>query len=323
MKEIGGYFGLELNETGEFHHDALKLNTARNCLEYVLRARTYRKIYIPYYSCPVLLEPIEKCQIAYEYYFINEELDPIFDKSLSKGEGFLYINYFGLKQNTVELLARRFGERLIVDNSQAFFSNRIDNIDTFYSARKFFGVADGSYLYTDQRINEDFEQDVSYPRMLFLLKRLDLSAQEGYSEFKDNERRLNNSSIKKMSSITERILGSIDYDKISASRKENYRYLECRFSKYNMLHLDFERIESVPMAYPLLVPDGKELKKKLISEGIYVATYWPSIVSRPTKGYEYSMASNLVPLPVDQRYKINEMEYVADKAEFFLRVSKD
>jgi len=311
MKEIGGYFGLELNETGEFHHDALKLNTARNCLEYVLRARAYRKIYIPYYSCSVLLEPIEKCQIAYEYYSINEELDPIFDKSLLKGEGFLYINYFGLKQNTVELLARRFGERLIVDNSQAFFSNRIDNIDTFYSARKFFGVADGSYLYTDQRINEDFEQDVSYPRMLFLLKRLDLSAQEGYSEFKDNERRLNNSSIKKMSSITERILGSIDYNKVKVTRFENSCYLNSELKSTNMLHLPIME-GSIPMIYPYLARNGQELKLKLIGKRIYVATYWPEIMRTESHLYERDLANNLVALPVDQRYSKSEMTQILE-----------
>jgi len=311
MKEIGGYFGLELNETGEFHHDALKLNTARNCLEYVLRARTYRKIYIPYYSCPVLLEPIEKCQIAYEYYFINEELDPIFDKSLSKGEGFLYINYFGLKQNTVELLARRFGERLIVDNSQAFFSNRIDNIDTFYSARKFFGVADGSYLYTGQRINEDFEQDVSYPRMLFLLKRLDLSAQEGYAEFIENERRLNNSSIKKMSSITERILGSIDYNKVKVTRFENSCYLNSELKSTNMLHLPIME-GSIPMIYPYLARNGQELKLKLIAKRIYVATYWPEITRTESHLYERDLANNLVALPVDQRYSKSEMTQILE-----------
>ncbi len=35
MDAIGGYFELELRKGEHYHKDALKLNTARNCFEYV------------------------------------------------------------------------------------------------------------------------------------------------------------------------------------------------------------------------------------------------------------------------------------------------
>lgn len=34
-KAIGGYFELELRKGEHYHKDALRLNTARNCFEYV------------------------------------------------------------------------------------------------------------------------------------------------------------------------------------------------------------------------------------------------------------------------------------------------
>lgn len=43
MKEIGGYFELELHKGGHYHPDALHLNTGRNCFEYILRAKGYKK----------------------------------------------------------------------------------------------------------------------------------------------------------------------------------------------------------------------------------------------------------------------------------------
>ena len=34
-KAIGGYFELELRNGAHYHKDAIRLNTARNCFEYV------------------------------------------------------------------------------------------------------------------------------------------------------------------------------------------------------------------------------------------------------------------------------------------------
>lgn len=43
MDAIGGYFELELRKGEHYHKDALRLNTARNCFEYILLARKYKK----------------------------------------------------------------------------------------------------------------------------------------------------------------------------------------------------------------------------------------------------------------------------------------
>ena len=47
MKEIGGYFELELSSKEEFHRDALKLNSGRNAFKYILKAQSTRKVHIP------------------------------------------------------------------------------------------------------------------------------------------------------------------------------------------------------------------------------------------------------------------------------------
>lgn len=165
MVAIGGYFGLELRHGEYYHKYAIRLNTARNCFEYVLRSRQYTKIYIPYYTCEVMLEPLNKLGVQYEFYSVNEKLEPIVLPDFKENEAFLYTNYYGLKQDCVLKLAGRFGNRLIVDNAQAFYAKPIQGIDTFYSARKFFGVADGAYLYTDKLLEEEFPQDESFDRM--------------------------------------------------------------------------------------------------------------------------------------------------------------
>ena len=55
MMSIGGYFELEIREGKHFHQGAIKLSTARQCFEYILKARRYTKVYIPYYTCDVII----------------------------------------------------------------------------------------------------------------------------------------------------------------------------------------------------------------------------------------------------------------------------
>ena len=272
---IGGYFSLELHEGEEYHSKAIKLNSARNCLEYILRAKKYKKVYIPYYTCEVLLEPLHKCNIKYEFYHINELLEPVETFDLHDNEALLYTNYYGLKQNQVQKLAKQYGKQLIVDNAQAFFAKPLHRIDTIYSPRKFVGVPDGAYLYTDTRLEDELPQDYSCQRMMHLLKRIDMTAQDGYNDFKQNDESLVGQSIKQMSTLTAKILSSIDYETIKKRRLSNYRYLDAALRQTNELHLELQE-DQIPMVYPYFIEDDA-LKQRLISNKINEATYWPNV----------------------------------------------
>lgn len=306
---IGGYFGLELRQGEHYHKEAIKLNTARNCLEYILRAKKYKKIYIPYYICEVILEPIIKLGVEYEFYSIDQNLNTKQEFLLKNKEVFLYTNYFGLKQNEVNRLVGVYRKQLIIDNSQAFYSRPIEGIDTFYSPRKFFGVADGGYLYTDRKLDIEFEQDCSRERMSHLLTRLDTSVELGYCDFRKNDDSLINQSIKIMSKLTNSILASINYEYIKIKRIENYKYLNSILGNQNKINLPLHE-NDVPMVYPFLNND-ENLNNKLISNKIYVATYWPNVLSRCTKStFEFKFSNNGSFLPIDQRYAKSEMDYI-------------
>lgn len=311
MKAIGGYFGLELNGRGEFHKNAFRLNTGRNALEYILRANSYKKIFIPYYTCDALLESVVKLKIEHEFYSINHDFEPIFDiGSIEKEEAFLYTNYFGLKGNYIHKIAKSC-KNLIVDNAQAFYSLPIKAIDTFYSARKFFGVPDGAYLYSNKTLNIELKRDISYKRFDHLLMRVEKGAEYGYSVFNDNEKLLEDNPIKKMSRLTQKLLASIDYRKIAKKRIANFNYLNSKIKSIN--HLNFSnQVEQVPMTYPLLT-NKKGLRNKLISEKIYTPQYWPNVLEwAPKDSLEYKLADNLVFLPIDQRYGKKEMDIIVN-----------
>lgn len=309
--EIGGYFELELSCGEHYHKNALRLNTASSCLEYILRCHDYRKVYVPYFTCETVVRPFKLLHIDYEFYAINEKLEPVSLPILKDNEAFLYTNYFGLKQDCVERLAAHLRDRLIVDNAQAFYDKPITGVDTFYSARKFFGVPDGAYLYCEKKINEPLKKDTSYHRMGHLLKRIDLGAEAGYGDFRLNDDTLAEQPLMHMSSLTERLLGSINYQSVKDIRRDNYRLLENGLGKINQLDLNMSNDE-VPMVYPFMT-DNANLKTKLIKNKIFVATYWPNIFEWcNNSSWEFQLAEKGCFLPVDQRYGEKEMKRIIE-----------
>lgn len=311
MEAIGGYFSLELPLREEYHKNAIRLNTGRNCLEYILRARGYKKVYVPYYTCEAVMEPIDRLGIPYEFYHIDIHFEIRNRFTLKADEALLYTNYFGLKQRYVEQLAEKTGNRLIVDNTQAFYAKPIQGIDTFYTCRKFFGVADGAYLYTDKLLDEDSEQDESYDRMAHLLKRIDLSAEEGFADFRKVDDGLDNQPIRKMSKLTQRIMQSIDYETAAKKRRENYLMLHNVLGEENNLQPILDE-EAVPMVYPFLAPI-KGLRERLIENKIFVARYWPNVLEWSTiNDIDYLLAAQMQPLPIDQRYNAENMNRITE-----------
>lgn len=302
---IGGYLGLELPRGREFYPDLLSLNTGRNALEYIIRQKKYTKLYLPYYTCDVLLEPVVKLGIDHQFYTIDKALDPVIDFDLEPHAALLYVNYFGIKQEQVKLLSLRI-KNLIVDNSQAFFSEPLAGVDTFYSCRKFFGVPDGAYLQIRRKINKKFRVDSSFNRSSHLLKNLDLGIEAGYSDYIANNKNLERNDIKLMSRLTRRILSGVNYEECARIRERNFNFLHNHLRDVNLLDADITQ-NTAPMVYPLLF-DDRFLKVHLIQRKIFVATYWPNVFKWTTKNmFENYLTHNLVPLPIDQRYSLQDM----------------
>ncbi|MCY6370540.1 hypothetical protein [Clostridium ganghwense] len=309
MKEIGGFFELELNKGEEYHKDAIKLNSARNCLLYIIKAERPQKIYLPYYSCHTLLEPIIRENINYEFYNINNDFNPILHKKILSSELFIYINYFGINKKIVDSIYDK--NNVIIDNSQAFFEQQIKDVRTIYSPRKFFGVPEGGYLYTKYRYLVEFERDNSYDRCLYLLKRIDISAKESYDDFIHNQCKFKDRKLMSMSKLTKRIMKSINYNEVKSIRERNFLYLHEKLSQFNELKIDINYLNG-PMVYPLLITK-EGIRQKLIKNKLYVATYWKEVLERVKDNtFEYKLTRYLLPLPIDQRYDLNDMKFICE-----------
>lgn len=310
-KSIGGFFSLELprNTKGELYSSAIRLNSGRSCLEYILRARRYQKIYIPYYTCDAVLEPIRKLNIDYCFYHIDPDFHIIGDIHVRKQEALLYINYFGLMDEYVSEVTGKFAPNIIIDNTQSFFSRPNKGVDTFNTCRKFFGVADGAYLFTDSALNETLPRDHSTGRMAALLDRIDKSPEEAFSEFHSAEQSLSGSEIRQMSKLTRAIMSSIDYKEVATRRLRNFQVLARALDGGNELHYNPGH-GAVPMVYPYFC-HRQGLRQHLIDRRIYVAKYWPNVADfAGTDSLEADMAEHLTALPIDQRYDEGDMNRI-------------
>ncbi|HEY0771403.1 MAG TPA: hypothetical protein VGD31_13820, partial [Sphingobacteriaceae bacterium] len=164
-------------------------------------------------------------------------------------------------------------------------------------------------LQSNRISNIKLEKDISIDRMSHLLKSLDLSIEDGYESFVENNDSLSKNPIRRMSSLTKRILMSIDYEDCRRIRNNNFKILHEALSDKNKLVLDISLIDA-PLCYPFLV-DKKILRRKLISKRIYVPVYWPNVFKWTTeKMYENYLATNLISLPIDHRYNEQDMRRI-------------
>lgn len=312
-REIGGYFGLELDRRGGNPHAAARaLNSARNCLLYFLLARRPRRLHLPAYLCDSMLEPLQQAAVDFDFYNVDSALEVAGRPELGRDELLLYVNYFGLKNAYCRQLAAQFGTALVLDNSQALFSPPLACAANLYSPRKFFGVADGGYLYCDAGIGQALEQDVSWDSVRHLVGRVDVGAADFLEEYRRSEQRLAGRPLRRMSRLTEAILDSVDYERARLARQSNFRFLHAALGPSNRLRIDTSEIDG-PMVYPYWT-DDPSLRQRLLARKVYVATYWSEVLHRrgEASAVEKSLAAQLIPLPVDQRYGLGDMQSILD-----------
>lgn len=312
-KEIGGYIEFETYHGTLLHENAIALNCGRNALAYLCEARQIRKLYLPAFLCDSVPNLCKRIGVAYEFYSIDTQLKPLFTKALAPHEWLYLVNYYGqLSNSEIENWKAHYG-RIVVDNCQSYFQMPVPGTDTLYTCRKYFGVADGAFLYTDARLAHPLETDESHDRMHFLLGRFERPASEFYLEYATNNDFFDEEPVKKMSLLTQNLLRGIDYLSIEETRKKNFAFLHKELGHKNQLCLN--ESEGTFM-YPFMIQNGAMIRKKLQQKKIYIPTLWPSVKEWCSEEMlEYKYAKDILPLPIDQRYGKKDMMYIVNSIQ--------
>ncbi|WP_167956015.1 hypothetical protein [Anaerosporobacter faecicola] len=306
VNEYGGYLPIELMNNSEYYigKNVKRFNCARSAILYVLINYDYNCIYLPIYMCESVRDSIQKYNIEIRYYNIDENFEPLINEIPSNAI-ILIANYYGIRESSEKFL-RKY-KNVIFDNTQAFFEKPIEGAYNIYSCRKFFGVCDGAYLICNNLIEKSLpEYCPIYGEYLF--KAINEGTNSAYSISLQNEEQITKSNICTMSKFSQKVLKAIDYEEIKKKRIKNFMFLMNRLDNINCLNIG--NIEDkVPMVYPLLLE--KDIRHKLISKKIYVAQWWKYILEKEIGNrFERKLSKYLLPLPIDQRYDIGDMEAI-------------
>lgn len=308
MREIGGYLELERFGGTEYHTDAFAFNTATNALLWLTAQREIQRLWLPDYLCGSVAAALERaggCKIF--RYPVGEDLAARLPLgSIAPQDTVYLVNYYGqMPMDFVKRLQCRL-PRLILDNVQAFFEKPLPGVDTLYSCRKWFGVPDGAYLYAEGLEKPALPEEHSAGRFDHLLGRFEGRASDWYAAYQQNERALEESPIHLMSPLTHNLLRAVDYPKTAEQRSRNFSYLDGCLRACNALHL---AVPQGAFMYPLFLKRDNpgQVRRRMAEQGIYLPTLWPGL-----SGSAKRISSQILPLPVDQRYDQRDLERMVD-----------
>ncbi len=306
---MGGFFGLELPEYGNFPYPestcCAYVNSGRAAFECLLwNMPRPERIWIPRFICDTVLQAPQRLRIPVERYGINEQLQPELPPA-GRNDLVLLVNYFGLSDLS-EAAAQLHG-RCIVDATTALYTPPLPGVPTFYSPRKFCGVPDGGVACAPFPLHQLPENTASSSRhSLHLLQRLEDGAESALAASEAAEHQLDNRAGR-MSRLTRQLLRSINFSAAAERRLRNYHTLHQALGCINRLNLPASPGHA-PMCYPLIcgIPG---LRDALIDAGIALPLYWPEVIGQSTAcTTENKLARSLLPLPLDQRYSVSDME---------------
>jgi hypothetical protein len=249
--------------------------------------------------------------IPFEFYRIdsNFELTEIID--IKENEAILYCNFFGIKSTYVDYLILVYKDHLIIDNSHSFYNTGYPLNPSFTTARKYFGVPDGAFLYTPDNLNvKHIERNTSISTNHLVHRLIGLQT-KAYNEFTTYEKSLD-SRVQLISILSEKILKTLDYNKIRDSRNRNFDQYKKDLGAINTLIIDDTASDC--FCYPLLLEKSIP-REKLYKKDIFIPTYWMDVINRKTSSIyklECDYSLNILPLPIDHRYDSSDINRVID-----------
>lgn len=263
--------------------DVIKLNLARNCLKYLIQVYAIRRIYLPYYTCPVVWNSAREENCEVKFYHIDKDFLPT--EKFEENDFILYTNYFGINSKNCKNLAKKY-QNLIVDNSHSFFCKPL-GLASFNSLRKFFNVQNGAYLFTSKQLEQVFDVDK--------IELQPVSMQEDYEKFLKNELFLDSQKqIKAISPKVEKMMNDIDFEAESIKRVRIFKQYEKVLKNFNNIQLDLNSGD-IPYCYPFS-PNSEIIKRKLWSKNLVVLQLWKNF---PKSFIESEFLNDTIALPLD------------------------
>lgn len=345
--EIGKWYGInsETLQGTEMKNDTDNLkyfSIGREAISHILKTNRFpqKAALLPNFTCFTVLDPFEQDEWEMSSYRYNKDLtidDEYFFKVFNKIKPsvcvFQALSGMGFteKENRLIDYVHQNGCLTVVDQTQDIYNNRnIPSVD-FYcgSLRKWYPFPDGAFLYSTEKSIGDcdnLKENSIYRTSMGLCmfaRYLDSVYDNPFFDYlfrfmwDFSVAYIGGTEIAAhtMSDYSRKVLMQQDDAVNSERRIKNFRYIYQGIKGLKTVKPAFdsiERLQSVPLSFPIYVKNRSSFSRFLRSKGITTQLLWskPPYIKANTETDETTefIYNHILSLPCDQRYDLDDMK---------------
>ncbi len=303
-------------------------DSGRSALRAVLEFVPHDKVLLPAYIC----ESVRACfpDSEVDYYAVDQNFNIVWSDLLSKAEcgvDIVYIHYFNgkiLPEYEFDKLIRlhdNYGFCIIEDTTHSFLSRK-QTVGDFCicSLRKWFPISDGGVLYSKNQLPALEYHNATWTEMkrsAMCSKALYLAGENINKDlflevFANAEDELDHQEeICLISNNSFEVLHRFDLKEIACLRKNNFATLSNLLTSLEMVVVDADGMDQVPLFCILKTDNRDSLRKFLIEHKVYCPMHWPLYDELKAMDSVRTLQEKELSIPIDQRYGQAQMEHIA------------
>ena len=309
--------------------------SGRDAMKAAARIIGGRRVLLPSLCCESMMLPFSANGYDVEFYRLNPDLtgdEADARAKLTDGTVLLYMRYFGIRPFTDEfLLSLRESGRgimLVEDRTHDIVVPRSEGGFTpdavLASLRKWGALPEGGMLRTgmgrcaagaDARFG-DTRCEVMEMKVRYLETWEPELKKEVLGKLHGAERLLDESGEPcGMSAKYEALLRRIDFTALLAKRRANIARLKERLTALNGTRLRFlsGHPEESTLYFPVYLENRGNIQRAMAQRGVYCPVIWPEPeAARGVCEVSRYVAEHMLALPCDQRYTLEDMDFIAD-----------
>lgn len=289
-------------------------SSARSALAALLAQRRARRVWLPAYACPALMEGAVAGGRQAAWYAVDERLEPRLEdlQSVWPGDAVVGIDYFGRPPGEdFQALARSQPDVLwIEDRAQALAPGPAWGAVRLFSPRKLIGVGDGGLLVAETELPQPSAPPSRTEAGAQAARAHDpegLAPQTWFPAFQAQEAAFTVDAAA-MSARTTKVLRGCAAQPLIDARRRNAGFLAAALAD---IALWPEPPAWPPLAFPILVPDAAAFVQGMAARGVFCARHWADLPSPARFVQAHDLSRRLVSLPCDHRYGEADMARIA------------
>lgn len=299
-------------------------------LRYCRQSLGIRAILIPEYVCDSVVDAARQSTLEIKTYPITDALQMdtnALGKLDAKNTAVLIVNYFGMAdaESQKQYIRTNYPEAIIIeDGVQAYYAYQkplgVEHFK-FTSLRKWFAIPDGGLVKTKYPMpiaaNENTFAATKMAGATLKRIRECLNHDELYLELLQRGEELIDANLENgMSDIAQRLMATIDTNRIAQRRMHNAHVLREGLKRLPHVKELMEQIEDVvPLFIPIYVDNRDEVRRAMFDAGIFCPVHWPN----QQTNHAQEIAKHELSLIIDQRYDEADMNRIVEIIEKYAR----